>query len=460
MKLIYNLLTVVISAAITLQAHGQDVEPDLPNLPLVKAVINSEIELDTSELSRQLGVIESTIQQATPVIASLPVWNISDSPGGIVNYDITDALEWSLKNKSRDHIIVIPPSRIVGARERWKISRTIEIPRQYGGWIWFVGQSSNAHYTGLHCSIEWAGPADAKCMFLYSSTDWKFSGKPKFYGAKTCKVGFLTTKQGSYNAGRMTWDGASWYDFTDAAVQIGRIVNEASNECNNWGHQSFHDTPVGVRVVGRQALQQRFTYLFSNGNVGVACQIYASGCLYADEVYFNGLLLELNAANNWPGGDPGHSTGKNNGMFYFGLLKSDTQAEHPQLIRCNNAIRADVVFDTGILSGGDTFKLPFLQIKTGTVVTCRNYRMLGGGGTIEGDGGTVILQSCRRMSRTGTFADDIRGNVQLVQRDCLDYDGIPFPGDLPGPTPPPGVTQEQMDNAIAEAINKLRIVSE
>lgn len=346
---------------------------------------------------------------------------------GIVDrYDITDALEWSLKNKSRDHIIVVPPSEHTGARNKWRLTRTIEFPRQHGGIIWFVGSGSGTHYAGLGCELEWHGEEGAECMWLYSSTDWRFMGTPKFHGAGKCKIGFLTTKVGAYNAGRMEWDGASWWGFTEASIQIGKDVAEASNECNQWGYQSFHDGPVGFRVVGHQALCQRFRALHSSRRVGVAVQVFASGCLWVDETFFNCPLLELNAANRWPGGKAGQSTGKNNGVFYFGRLKSDTQAENPQLIRCNNSIRADVVFDTGVISGGDTKKNTVIQVTEGMVVTCRNLRMLGGGGTIEGEGGTVILDACRRVSTKGTFADDVRGKVRLIQRDCVDYDGVPF----------------------------------
>ncbi len=377
----------------------------------------------------------------------LPLWNIADAPGGFANrVDITHALEWSLKNKSRDHIIVIPQGRHTGGREPWQISRTIEIPRQHGGSIWFVGQGSNAHTTGLHCSIEWTG-GEGGPMFLYSSTDWSFYGSPNFHGNAKCAIGLLTTKQGSYNAGRMTWEGASWSGFTDAAIQVGMEVAENSNECNQWGHQAFHDGPVGFRVVGHQALCQRFTSLYTGGSVGVGVQVYASGCIWVDETYFNGPLLELNAANRWPGGAAGQSTGKNNGVFHFGRLKSDTQAAAPQLIRCNDSLRADVVFDTGVVSGGDTKKGTMIQVADGVVVTCRNVRMLGGGGTIEGEGGTVILDACRRVSKAGTFADDVQGDVRLVQRDCVDYDGVPF-------AEPAGLTQADVDQAVAEALKK------
>lgn len=378
----------------------------------------------------------------------LPIWHIADAPMGFNGYDFSDALEWSLRSKSKDHTIAIPPSRSIGARERWQLSRTIEIPRQHGGWVWFMGQSNNNHAGGLHCSIEWAGD-DKGPMFLYSSTDWKFSGSPKFYGAKKCPVGFLTTKNGTYNAGRMDWDGASWLDFTDVGIQCGRKVEENSNECNYWGAQGFHDCPVGFRVVGHQALQQRFRSFYSNGNVGIGIQCFASGCIYVDECYFNGLLLELNAANRWPGGDSGKSTGKNNGLFTFCKLKCDTQAAKPQLIRVNNSLHADVVFDTGILSGGYSFTHPIIEIQKNTAVTCRNLRM---GGLIQGEGGTVTLDTCRRYHTTGTFADDASG-VTLIQRGCLDYDGRPFPE-------PQYMTQADVNKAIADSVARLKVVSE
>src|SRR5690606_18966968 len=132
-----------------------------------------------------------------------------------------------------------------------------------------------------------------------------------------------------------------------------------------------------------------------------------------DECYFNGLFLELNAAGQWTPGTDGKSTGKNNGVFVLRNLKSDTQTKAPQLIRCNSPIGADVVFDCGVITGGDTKTGPVMQLKSSVFVTCRNMRMLGGGGTIEGDGGTVLLDACRRVSRVGTFADDVRGEVTL-----------------------------------------------
>src|SRR5690606_29762184 len=228
-------------------------------------------------------------------------------------------------------------------------------------------------------------------MFIYSSTDWRFIGAPKFYGNGKCGIGLLTTKNGSYNAGRMHWDKAEWYEFADAAIQIGKRVNENSNDCNNWGTQGVHRCPVGIRVVGQQALQQSFDSVFFSGNVGVGFQYYASGCLWVDETFFNCPLLELNAAGRWTPGTDGSSTGKNNGVFYFGRLKSDATASNPMLIRCNDPIRADVVYDTGIISGGDTKQGTVIQIKDSCVVTCRNLRFTG---TIEGDGGTVILDGC------------------------------------------------------------------
>lgn len=374
---------------------------------------------------------------------------VNDSDMPVVNFDITEHLIWALRNKSRDHILVIPPGKTSGARERWKISKTIEIPRQHGGAIWFVGESSNAHLTGLHCEFEWSGETEGP-MFLYSSTDWRFYGAPKFYGnAKKCKVGWQTTKVGSYNAGRMDWDGASWRDF-QTAIQIGLTVGEVSNEVNVWGKQGFKNCDVGFKVVGHQALQQWFDNVSFDGDVGVGFDYYASGCLFAKNVYYNGLLLRLNSAVD-AGGDAGKNTGKNNGLFRFENLKSDTQGS-PRLLETTASIRADVIFDCGLQSGGDSKKEEFLKLKGQVVVTLRNFRCLGGGGTIVGqkssDGflPTVIMQGCRRFARVGDYRDDVRGDVRLIQRDCVNYEGVPI-----GEPQSSGISKEEVQAMIDAA---------
>src|SRR5690606_14381471 len=142
--------------------------------------------------------------------------------------------------------------------------------------------------------------------------------------------------------------------------------------------------------------------------------------------------------------------GKNNGYFRFSNVKNDTGAiddetgEGITLVECTSDIRADVLIDGGLQSGGDKMQGALLKLKPKCVVTLRNYRCMGGGSTIEGEGGTVIMENCRSFSRTRSFAEDVKGGVTLIQRGCLDYDGNPFPE-------PTYMTQAEVDAAIKAA---------